>query len=46
MVEVEVVVVKCRLLEAETQVVTWQFKEAKQGLCVGGWNNSFPPSCR
>ena len=28
MVEVEVEVVECRLLEAETQVVAWQFEEA------------------
>jgi len=46
MVEAEVEVMGFRLLEAETQVVAWQFEEVGQGLCIRGWNNSFRPGCR
>jgi len=36
MVEAEVEVVGCRLLEAETLVVAWHFEEVGQGLCIKG----------
>ena len=44
--EVEVVVVGHRLLGLEILVVAWHFVEVGQGLCMGGWSNSFPFSCR